>query len=138
MQGAGVAMIAGQGRETSRDFAQLVLWRRMMPKRPRDGQRESLRMDACDGGAEPEARVSGCLGVWVHSHGRQATVSTVMLQSIFCRRHDSLVTGALGIRKLSTAVDQDIMGGVCPLHLGLSVIVSTIAFFSRYILSLQP
>jgi hypothetical protein len=45
-----------------------------------------------------------------------------------CRRHDSLVTGALGIRKLSTAVDQDIMGGVCPLHLGLSVIVSTSAF----------
>lgn len=45
-----------------------------------------------------------------------------------CRRHDSLVTGALGLRKLSTAVDQDIMGGVCPLHLGLSVIVSTVAF----------
>lgn len=55
-----------------------------------------------------------------------------------CRRHDSLVTGALGITKLSTAMDQDIMGGVCPLHLDWSVIVSTFAFFSRYILSLQP
>jgi hypothetical protein len=45
-------------------LAQLVLWRRMVPKRhARDGERGlRMEMDACDGAAEAEARVFGCLG----------------------------------------------------------------------------